>query len=861
PGIEGQIQTIRDALNLSGVRPEDISYVEAHGTGTRLGDPVELSALCQVYAEYTDQKAFCALGSVKSSIGHLDVAAGIVGLIKVALMLHYRKLVPTVNFLSPNPELNLEKSPFYINTECEEWESEGTRFAGISSFGLGGTNCHIILEEHVPECMKGEERPLYLVPLSAKTETSLISYTDKLLNQLEKTGYQLADVACTLATGRKPFNYRRAIVCRNLEELKTKLGSTTETTKSPSRPLPLTLLVSDMDVGMLDKLYPHISACGGSFASSLLASSEILSRHGLTCSDLLDCAAGRICTERPAWLTKQAAVRAASYICNCALISGMITDFGLMPNTYAYTGDGHYAIKVLLGQIRVEDVVEILLEVPASSGRGRGTDADIQSAVEIYDRSRRSGHILHIGCMELIMEAAEQVHQIVGIQDDVADYSLFQSIMETMGALWCGGITIGWEKFYEGLAARRVSLATYSFERTRHWIEAKPQTEPGITVPNEAGGRSPEEVASRLIEIWRRHLPVEQVNMDTDFFLAGGDSFRAIQIQAQISQEFGAKLSLSRFIAEPTLGAQVQQLLSKLKEGDVQHAKTGEPDERVVRLRSGDDAQPPVFLIHPAGGTVMVYKALIQELDCNRNIFAIQVGMSPERAGEKKECIEETAAEYIQIMKRLYPQGPYILGGHSYGGNVAFEMSLQLQRTGDLVEELLLFDSHPPKAYFNNKVMTEEKFLEAFPIIASLYFPNDNSREDKRAPSVRVITQPREDIAGIVGYLKKYSTQLSLLPDEEIKHFFQVWVSNHNALRTHNPQEVYNGRLHFFQAQQPQPGEILEILNINLQQGMDLAEWGRLSPDFWVYPIPGTHYSMLNEPNVRIMARSLERIL
>ncbi|MEK3903780.1 type I polyketide synthase [Paenibacillus sp. FSL R7-0179] len=860
PGVEGQIQTIRDAINLSGVRPEDISYVEAHGTGTRLGDPVELSALCQVYAEYTDHKAFCALGSVKSSIGHLDVAAGVVGLIKVAMMLRNRRMVPTVNFLSPNPELNLEKSPFYINTECEEWESEGNRFAGVSSFGLGGTNCHIILEEYVPERMKGKERPLYLVPLSAKTETSLISYTDKLLNQLKKNGYPLADVACTLATGRKLFKYRRAIVCGNLEELKTKLGSTTEITKSPARTLPLTLLVSDMDFEMLDKLYPHISDCGGSFAGSLLASTDILSRYGLTCNDLLDCAAGRICTKQPAWLTKQAAGRTASYICNLSLLSGIITEFGLMPNTYAYTDDGHYAIKVLLGQIGAEDVLDILLEDPASSGRG--TDADIKSAIELYDGNHRAGHLLHIGCMELNKEAADQVHQIAGIQeDDVSEYSLFQSIMETVGALWCSGIAIDWEKYYEGLEAKRVSLATYSFERTRHWIEAKPQTGPGITVSNEAGGRSPEEVTSRLVEIWRRHLPVEQINMDTDFFMAGGDSFRAIQIQSQISQEFGVQLSLSRFIAEPTLGTQVQQLLSKLKGGDVQPAETGEPDERVVRLRIGDDAHPPVFLIHPAGGTVMVYKALVQELNCNRNIFAIQVGMPAERAGEKKECIEETAAEYIKLIKRLYPQGPYLLGGHSYGGNVAFEMSLQLQRTGDSVEELLLFDSHPPKAYFNNMVMTDEKFLEAFPIIASLYFPNDNIGEDVGAPSVRVITQPREDIAGIVGYLKKYSTQLSLLPDEEIMHFFQVWVSNHNALRTHNPQEMYNGRLHFFQAQQPQPREILEILNINLQHGMDLAEWGRLSADFCVYPIPGTHYSMLNEPNVQIMARSLEGIV
>lgn len=266
---------------------------------------------------------------------------------------------------------------------------------------------------------------------------------------------------------------------------------------------------------MLDKLYSQLSACGGSLCQQPVGQ---LGNSEQAWADLQRLAGLRRWKDLhgAASLANQTgAGRTASYICNLSLLSGIITEFGLMPNTYAYTGDGHYAIKVLLGQIGVEDVLDILLEDPASSGRG--TDADIKSTAELYDGNRRAGHLFHIGCMELNKEAADQVHQIAGIQEDVSEYSLFQSIMETVGALWCSGIAIDWEKYYEGLEAKRVSLATYSFERTRHWIEAEPQTEPGITVSNEADGRSPEEVTSRLVEIWRRHLPVEQINMDTDF--------------------------------------------------------------------------------------------------------------------------------------------------------------------------------------------------------------------------------------------------------------------------------------------------------------------------------------------------------
>ncbi|PWK15794.1 non-ribosomal peptide synthetase [Tumebacillus permanentifrigoris] len=148
PSQAGQADVIALAQAAAGVQPEDISYIEAHGTGTILGDPIEVAALTEVFRKQTDRRQFCALGSLKTNVGHLDAAAGVAGLIKTALALKNRELPPSLNFEVPNPALKLEESPFYVITEHQPWNTENTvRRAGVSAFGIGGTNAHVILEE------------------------------------------------------------------------------------------------------------------------------------------------------------------------------------------------------------------------------------------------------------------------------------------------------------------------------------------------------------------------------------------------------------------------------------------------------------------------------------------------------------------------------------------------------------------------------------------------------------------------------------------------------------------------------------------------------------------------------------------
>ena len=221
PSITGQCNVIQEALLESGVRPETITYLEAHGTATALGDPIEVSALTQAYrGAGTEKIGFCAIGSVKSNIGHADAAAGIAGLIKTVLALEHKLIPPTLHFERPNPKIDFDHSPFYVNTKLNEWNTGNVpRRAGVSSFGIGGTNAHVIVEEAPSNDSISACRPWQLVLLSAKTATALETAADNLGRYLQKhDSVSLADVAHTLQVGRAPFAHRCFVVAESVAD-------------------------------------------------------------------------------------------------------------------------------------------------------------------------------------------------------------------------------------------------------------------------------------------------------------------------------------------------------------------------------------------------------------------------------------------------------------------------------------------------------------------------------------------------------------------------------------------------------------------------------------------------------------------
>ncbi len=217
PSAEGQERAIRDAQARAGVAPETVSYVEAHGTATPVGDPIEVTALTRAFRSGTGERGFCALGSVKTNIGHLDAAAGIAGLIKTVLALEHRQIPPSLHFETPNPECGFESSPFYVSSTLAEWPADGTpRRAGVSSFGIGGSNAHVVLQEAPAAEPSGASRPAQLLLVSARTPAALERAAERLADHLERDdSAELADVAFTLSVGRRAFAERRIAVCRD----------------------------------------------------------------------------------------------------------------------------------------------------------------------------------------------------------------------------------------------------------------------------------------------------------------------------------------------------------------------------------------------------------------------------------------------------------------------------------------------------------------------------------------------------------------------------------------------------------------------------------------------------------------------
>lgn len=224
PSVEGQSEAIYRALNDANIAPSEIGYIETHGTATPIGDPIEMEGLNDAFGEQS-LKNYCAIGSIKSNMGHLTAAAGAAGFIKTILAMGHQQIPPSLGFSSPNPVIDFENSPFYVNNKLSDWNSDKIRRAGISSFGVGGTNVHVVVEEFDSKPkISGESRPLQILSWSAKSKNSLEGYQKALGNYIKSSeAIKLADVAYALSATRDTFNKRSFVFATDSENIATQL--------------------------------------------------------------------------------------------------------------------------------------------------------------------------------------------------------------------------------------------------------------------------------------------------------------------------------------------------------------------------------------------------------------------------------------------------------------------------------------------------------------------------------------------------------------------------------------------------------------------------------------------------------------
>ncbi len=367
PSVEGQSAVVSEALGMAGVDAASVQYVEAHGTGTPLGDPIEVAALTRAFRARTKSQAkgWCALGSLKTNIGHLDAAAGIAGLIKVALALEHRKLPPSLHFTRPNPKIDFASSPFFVNSTLRPWEpQEEPRRAGVSSFGIGGTNAHVVLEEApAPEPSK-RSAPWQLLLLSARTAPALEAATANLQASLEqRPELELAEVAHTLQVGRRRFEHRRMLVCRDTRDACEALAARdaqrllTETQEATERPVVF--------------LFPGQGAQHVDMARGLYESEPVFREHVDKCCELLRPGLGfdlrQVLYPRPAdaeqaaqRLTQTAVTQPALFVVEYALAK-LWMSLGVRPQAMIGHSLGEYVAACLAGVFTLEDALALVV--------------------------------------------------------------------------------------------------------------------------------------------------------------------------------------------------------------------------------------------------------------------------------------------------------------------------------------------------------------------------------------------------------------------------------------------------------------------------------------------------------------------
>jgi len=358
PGVKGQTEVILEAQAAAQIQPDDLSYIEAHGTATPLGDPIEIQALTQAFRNSTERNGYCAIGSVKTNIGHADTAAGIAGLIKTVLALKHRQIPPSLHFEQPNPQIDFSNSPFFVNDRLREWETPDgrPRYAGVSSFGVGGTNAHVILGEAPAKEAGGPSRPLQLLTLSAKTGTALETATQNLAAWLPcQNELPLADAAYTLNRGRQSFAYRRMLVCSDSDDAVRQLSEGLPSYEAPERARGVVFLFPGQGsqyFGMTHDLYrteavfrEHIDHCA-----------DILKPHlGQDLRDLLYHNDG----QNDARLEQTAITQPALFAVEYALARQWMA-FGVQPQAMAGHSVGEYVAACLAGVFSLEDALGLV---------------------------------------------------------------------------------------------------------------------------------------------------------------------------------------------------------------------------------------------------------------------------------------------------------------------------------------------------------------------------------------------------------------------------------------------------------------------------------------------------------------------
>ncbi|WP_217560150.1 type I polyketide synthase [Paenibacillus sp. GbtcB18] len=554
PSVEGQANVIAEAIANAGVAESSIQYIEAHGTGTALGDPIEMKALQKAFGAYGRRGGqTCAIGSVKTNIGHLAHAAGISGLIKAVLALNHKQIPPSLNYRSPNPDIDFAASPFYVNAHLQDWKVQASpRRAGVSSFGFGGTNAHAILEE-TPEIV--EERPsrLYqLLLLSAKSLSSLEKAAYKLERYLRRnSSLNMADVSYTLKVGRKAFANRQLMI----GQMDNERFHVIET-------LPPQQIVQGNAPGLCflyqftdNLLNNHVEQLYNQEAGFRSYFNQCLSNAGTSRVESLQHLLLFRNQDEDADDNCRPYKRLLAFACAYSLAK-LLLSWGIKARNEAADTFGEMIADCVAGRITLQEAVSRALSI------------DIRRLPNEDRASRGSNECWVDTSMSALNEAVQddsKIRYLLRLQPDT-DAGL--SLTKALGELWLAGTEINWRNYYLEETRRRVPLPTYAFEKRKYWVEADAAPGQQVTHSNvSAVSLSEESVMKIILAIWQKHLGSKEIGKDQHFFEAGGDSFTAVQVVKDIREALQLDLSVANLYEHLTIRALSRHICSIAAEG------------------------------------------------------------------------------------------------------------------------------------------------------------------------------------------------------------------------------------------------------------------------------------------------------
>ncbi len=886
PNKQAQIQLLQEVYQESGIAPQEVHYIEAHGTGTPIGDILEMKALGEVFGSDRRLGDLCRIGCVKTNIGHTEATAGIAGLIKVALSLHKRHLPPNLHYDQHHPQISPQKLGLKIQRELEALSEEvGVLRAGVSAFGFGGTNAHVILESAPAVTDRGyESPPIQILTLTAKTEGGLQELVKRYRAFLDTDpDVSLEEICFTANTKRSQFKHRLAFVTESKEGLKNQLDAylLDETARNPfisqvtsKERVLIGFILSGKPYKFKEVLRFYYNECED-FRSYLKDNDKIFALYGeKLLSKIIDGSGSEVSLEAEAvnFLLEYAGVQLWKY-------------WGIDPAIVTGYGVGQYTAATSAGMLTAEDALDSIVNRRNFKIITESTKAKVSSLSPTTGRTFRTNEIIFLeqDQTELKQDTLEPSDSektlsnypyicvdidnccLKGEGEEEEEYPNIKSlklIFSTLIRLWLKGAEVAWDKVGNYQGYHPIYLPDYAFEGQSYWldssvsetlnhvvskvsktVESEEKKEKAVIVTTTRDKESLlqklpislQQIEDSLLNIWADVLKIEKIGIHDNFFELGGDSRAALALVAGIQKTFRCKLPGATLFQAVTIAE-----LAKI----VNQQNYQEICKSLLIIKQGN-SQSPIFFIHVLGRGLKFCLPLAKHLDLERPIYGLSAQLIDKTLAPSND-VQELADYYVREMRTIQPDGPYFLAGISFGGLVAYEMARKLQAQNQEVAFLGLIDAITAQGV--RKLPSSERLKIHLQNLSQLGF---TYLEKKLLGKVKGTILK---IKRIYNFFVK-STYYDLAPKLGVSIPTDVEDlilanENYQALLKYMPGN-YSGKVILFYAMEKNTG-------VSYQLDPTLG-WGQVAlGSLEIKEIPGTHLGILEEPNVRFLAQQIK---